>query len=117
MIDKNEDELARVALLAELKRLGFHESGRKIRTDRNTFHDYPPDRKLRSNNCKERSDKGGTHNMSKEHVRSDAGQKHIMTKERSDKGKSHNMSKVRDDIGGTHVMTKSIRSDANQTHN
>ncbi len=130
MIDKSEDELTKVALLAELKRLGFHESGRKIRNDRNTNHNYPQDRQPRSNNCqeradkgkthnmsKERADKGKTHNMSKERVRSDAGQKHIMTKERSDKGKTHNMSKGRDDMGSTHIMTKPVRSDANRAHN
>ena len=89
MIDKNEDELTKVALLAELKRLGFHESGRKIRNDRNTNHNYPQDRQPRSNNCQERSDKG----------------------------KTHNMSKGRDDMGSTHVMTKPIRSDANRAHN
>lgn len=83
------DELDRLKLLARLRELGFHSNGRKVRTDKNQSHDYPPDRNPRSKNCKERSDKG----------------------------KTHNMSKARDDIGGTHIMTKPIRSDANQTHN
>ena len=83
------DELDRLKLLARLRELGFHSSGRKVRTDKNQQHEYPPDRSPRSKNCKERSDKG----------------------------KTHNMSKARDDIGGTHVMTKPTRSDANQTHN
>ena len=63
MIDKNDDELEKLALLKQLKDLGFHESGRKIRNDRNTNHNYPQDRQPRSNNCQERSDKGMTNNM------------------------------------------------------
>lgn len=83
------EELERLVLLSKLKELGYHSSGRKVRADRNSAHDYPPDRAPRAKN----------------------------SKERSDKGKTHNMSKARDDIGKSHVMTKSIRSDANQTHN
>lgn len=84
-----DEELERLSLLNKLKELGYHSSGRKVRADRNSAHDYPPDRSPRAKN----------------------------SKERSDKGKTHNMSKARDDIGKSHVMTKTIRSDANQTHN
>jgi hypothetical protein len=84
-----DEELERLSLLKKLKELGYHSSGRKVRADRNSAHEYPPDRGPRAKN----------------------------SKERSDKGKTHNMSKARDDIGKSHVMTKSIRADANQTHN